>query len=137
MGCPFCEIAAGQAPVGLVCKTETLMVFADRRPIREGHVQVIPRAHVAVFDDLTPGLAAEIVHMGQRLARSLKRLYPVERVGFVFTGNEVAHVHAHVLPLFASDDVTSARYAAGEAPFVPLAAQRASAARLAEALADG
>jgi histidine triad (HIT) family protein len=116
--------------MGVVCETERLMVFADHRPIREGHVQIVPRAHFDVFDELPPDLAAEIVHLGQRLARALKRLYPVERVGFVFTGNEVAHVHAHVLPLFAADDITSAR-------FVPLEAQHVRAARLAEALDHG
>ena len=41
-----------------------------------------------------------------------KALYGVARVGFVFSGNDVAHVHAHVIPLHEPTDVTSRRFIA-------------------------
>ena len=135
-GCIFCEIAAGRQPAAEVLRTDRLVVFADHRPIRPGHVQIVPLRHVAVFDALPADLAAEIVWIGQRLARALKRLHPVDRVGFAFTGNEVAHVHAHVLPLFAADDITSARYSDGTARVVGRKAQADVAAALRGALQE-
>ncbi|MDJ1007813.1 MAG: HIT family protein [Paracoccaceae bacterium] len=108
--CIFCEIAAGRAPAAMLFEGERLVAFGDTRPIRPGHVQIVPRAHVETFDDLPADLAAEIVVAGQGLARAMKRHYGVARVGFVFTGNEVAHVHAHLVPLHAATDITSRRY---------------------------
>lgn len=136
--CPFCEIARDMPPC-TAWATESLVVFADHRPIRPGHVQIITRAHYEVFDYLPPALAAEIVTLGQRIARVQKRLYGVRRVGFAFTGNEVPHVHAHVVPLHAADDITSARYSDGSARFVSdsVQAQTARALRNGLETADG
>ncbi|MEM1102112.1 MAG: HIT family protein [Pseudomonadota bacterium] len=133
--CPFCEIATPERDACRAWETETLAVFADHRPIREGHVQIVTRAHYETFDCLPAPLAAEMVLLGQRIARVQKALYNVERVGFVFTGNEVAHVHAHVLPLHARDDITSARYGTGAARYVSSAEQAKVAAQLRLALA--
>ena len=108
--CIFCEIASGKAQAQFVHQTERCAVFLDTAPIREGHVQIIPRDHYACFDDMPPDLACEIMRLGQRVARALKAQYKVARAGFVYSGNDVAHAHAHVLPLFETDDITSARY---------------------------
>ena len=51
-----------------------------------------------------------MVEVGQRLARKLKSVYRVDRVAFLFTGGDVSHVHAHVVPLHEKTDITSARY---------------------------
>ena len=40
----------------------------------------------------------------------MKQLYKVERVAFFFTGTDIAHAHAHVVPIHEKMDVTSARY---------------------------
>jgi len=108
--CIFCEIASGKAQAQFVHQTARCAVFLDTAPVCEGHVQIIPRGHYVCFDDMPTDLACEIMSLGQRVARALKAQYRVNRVGFVYSGNDVAHAHAHVLPLFANDDITSARY---------------------------
>jgi len=40
----------------------------------------------------------------------MKAVYGVDRVAFLFTGGDVPHVHAHVIPMVEGTDVTSARY---------------------------
>ncbi len=110
MTCIFCDIATGRPPAHIAWQTRRLTVFADHAPIRPGHMQIIPRAHYATFDELPPDIAAEIVWLGQAIAQAQKALYGVTRVGFVFTGNDVAHCHAHVLPLHESTDITSLQY---------------------------
>ncbi|MBT0956174.1 HIT family protein [Alphaproteobacteria bacterium KMM 3653] len=141
LACRFCEIATGKGAAHIAWQTRALTVFADHAPIRPGHVQIIPRAHYPFFDDLPEALAAQIITLGQRIARVQKAIYGVKRVGFVFTGHDVAHCHAHVIPLHRADDVTSMRYFEAEAlpkaqPRVVGAAEQAAAAReLAHALA--
>jgi histidine triad (HIT) family protein len=86
------------------------VAFLDLYPIRPGHVQIIPRDHHPYFDDLPAETVARIVHVGQRMARVMKQVYGVDRVAFLFTGGDVAHAHAHVVPLHEKADITSRRY---------------------------
>lgn len=92
------------------------MVFLDRSPIRSGHTQIVAKQHIPTFEELAPAVAAHLLGLGQQLARRMKAVYDVDRVAFLFTGGDVAHVHAHVVPVHAKTDITSARYivSAGE-----------------------
>jgi len=108
--CIFCRIASGEIPSYVVYEDEQLKAFLDIHPIRPGHVLIIPKAHHDYYDDLPPELASAIVHLGQRLGKEMKSLYGVERVGFLFTGTDVAHVHAHVVPMHTKTDITAPIY---------------------------
>ena len=108
--CAFCQIANGVSACHAVYDGPRVLAFLDRGPIRPGHTQIIPRAHYPYFDDLPPALLAEISAIGQAVAKVLKQVHGVERVAFAFTGGDVAHAHAHVVPLFEKTDITSRRY---------------------------
>lgn len=108
--CIFCRIAKGEIPSHVVYEDDDVKAFLDIMPIRPGHVLVVPKAHHNYFDDLPPALASHILHLGQRLAKAMKAQYGVERVGFLFTGTDVAHVHAHVVPMHTKTDITSPVY---------------------------
>lgn len=112
--CLFCRIAHKQIPSTAVYESDNVYAFLDICPIRPGHTQIVPRQHFAYYEELPPDIASEIVHVGQRLARAMKVLYPVKRVAFLFTGGDVAHAHAHVLPMVSPVDITSRRYIAEE-----------------------
>lgn len=108
--CIFCQIAAEPERAHAVIVTEQLVAFPDRGPIRPGHLQIIPRLHIETFEDLPEEIAAEILWTGQRLARALKRIHAVPRVAFLFTGGDIAHAHAHLVPMVEPTDITSRRY---------------------------
>ena len=108
--CLFCAIANRKAPAHIVYEDHDFLAFLDINPIRPGHVQLIPCTHHAYFDDLSSDLAARMMQLGQRLARAMKAVHKVERVGFVFTGSDIAHVHAHLVPLIGHADITSTAY---------------------------
>jgi histidine triad (HIT) family protein len=114
--CPFCRIAAGEIQPVLLHEDRDVMAFLDVAPVRPGHTLVIPRRHIETFDQLPQDLAAKILSLGQRLAQRMKAVYGVERVGFVFTGTDVAHAHAHVVPMREKTDFTSARYITSPGP---------------------
>lgn len=112
--CLFCRIARRECPAFIVYEDDYLVAFLDTGPIRPGHVQIIPRDHYPTFDDLTAELASRIIVLGQRLARILKASHQVSRAAFVFSGGDIAHAHAHVLPMISPTDITSRRYIAEE-----------------------
>lgn len=108
--CIFCRIASGEIPSHVVYEDDQLKAFLDIQPIRPGHVLIVPKTHHDYYDDLPPELASAVVHLGQRLGKAMKATYGVERVGFLFTGTDVAHVHAHVVPMHEKTDITSPIY---------------------------
>lgn len=138
--CLFCAIADGTLPATIVHETENLVAFLDIRPIRPGHVLIIPRAHFEYFDLMPAELAADIVQLGQKLAKAMKTHYGVERVAFLFTGTDISHTHAHVVPMQAKTDITSPAYIVeqnlsfGLAPQASAEALSATAAALSASL---
>lgn len=108
--CIFCAIASGKVPATFVCESADVVAFMDIHPIREGHVQIVPRAHHPYFDDLPLPVATQMIAMGQTIARAQKAIFGVNRASFCFSGADVAHAHAHVLPLSGMGDMTSASY---------------------------
>ncbi|SMF75662.1 histidine triad (HIT) family protein [Tistlia consotensis] len=110
--CVFCRIAAGSIPSHRVFEDDELVAFLDIQPIRAGHVLIVTRRHYVDFTELPDPLAESMVRLGRRFGALQKRLWGVERAGFFFTGGDVSHVHAHVVPLVEKTDVTSRRYIA-------------------------
>lgn len=101
--CLFCKIAAGQVPAETVLETETVVAFRDIAPRAAVHVLVVPRAHhetLAAMAAADPQGAADVMVAAGRVAEaegiagSGYRL--VSNVG-ADGGQEVAHVHVHVL----------------------------------------
>ena len=105
---------AGEIPSIRIHEDGEVIALLDIAPIRPGHTVIMPRSHVETFEKLPAPLASRILDLGQQLARRMKELYKVERVAFFFTGTDVAHAHAHVVPLHEKMDVTSARYIASK-----------------------
>lgn len=110
MSCVFCEIANKNISATILHETKNILVFLDRSPIREGHAQIITKSHYETFEVTPPELISEITQTGQKLAKRLKQIYSVDRVAFLFTGGDVAHTHAHVVPMVGNLDITSIQY---------------------------
>ena len=110
--CLFCRISTCEIAAHRFYRDEEILAIPDLGQIRRGHALIFPHAHVETFDQLEPGVAARLLHLGQRIARVQKKLYSVDRVAFLFSGGDIPHVHAHVVPMFEKTDITSRRYIA-------------------------
>jgi histidine triad (HIT) family protein len=47
--CVFCRIASGEDRSEIIYEDDHVIGLMDIRPIRPGHVQIIPREHFAVL----------------------------------------------------------------------------------------
>jgi histidine triad (HIT) family protein len=110
--CSLCLMARGGLRADTVYQDDLVLAFMDKEPIRPGHTLIIPREHIPYFEDLPEATANRMIEVGQRLARGMKRRYEVPRVAFLFTGGDIAHAHAHVVPMHDKTDITSRRYIA-------------------------
>lgn len=103
MSCLFCRIAAGEIPAKKVFEDDALVAFEDINPQAPMHVLVVPRAHVATVNDLTPGHDALVGAMVRRAAAiAADRGYAGPGFRAVFNcnadaGQTVFHIHLHVL----------------------------------------
>lgn len=81
----------------------------DIRPVNPGHLLVIPLAHAAGLATLESGTGAQMFRVGQRLAEALRRSgVRCDGINFLLAdgeaaGQEVFHVHLHVIPRHAGD----------------------------------
>jgi histidine triad (HIT) family protein len=103
MACLFCRIAAGEIPATKVYEDDRVVVFEDLNPQAPMHVLVIPRAHVATLNDLTPehdSLVGEMVRRGAAIAAERGHADAGFRTVFncnSHAGQSVFHIHLHVL----------------------------------------
>ncbi|HEU4426757.1 MAG TPA: histidine triad nucleotide-binding protein [Pilimelia sp.] len=101
--CLFCRIVAGEISADAVHETETTLAFRDVNPKAPVHVLVIPKAHhtdVAALAQADPGLAGEVLAAAAVVADNEGLLLDGYRLMFNTGrngGQEVFHVHAHVL----------------------------------------
>ncbi|MFB6085163.1 MAG: HIT family protein [Halorientalis sp.] len=109
--CPFCAIVAGDAPASVVHETDDTLAFMDIAPVTEGHALVIPTAHSAGLDGLDPDTGGRLFRVGQRIAAALRASdVPTEGINLFLAdgevaGQEVFHVHLHVIPRTEGDSV--------------------------------
>ena len=109
MSCVFCRILAGELPGTFVYRDDRCAAFMDIKPVTPGHLLVIPLNHATHLADLDPAAAAHLMEVGHRLAGALRGSgLRCEGVNFFLAdgeaaGQEVFHVHLHVLPRFQGD----------------------------------
>ncbi|HSB65900.1 MAG TPA: HIT family protein [Anaerolineales bacterium] len=107
--CIFCDILEGKKPAEFVYRDEVCVAFMDIRPINPGHVLVIPQKHAVLLTELDTESVKHMLWVAQRVDAAL-RLSGVqcEAVNLFLAdgraaGQEVMHVHLHVIPRYQGD----------------------------------
>jgi histidine triad (HIT) family protein len=103
MDCLFCRIVAGEIPAKRVFEDEDVIAFEDINPQAPLHVLVVPRAHIATLNDLTPA-DDHLIGVMVRRAAAIAADRGMAGRGFrtVFNcnadaGQTVFHLHLHLL----------------------------------------
>ena len=107
--CIFCDILAEELPSSRVYEDEVCCAFMDIQPVNPGHLLVIPRQHTAMLADLDEETGAYLFKVAQRAAQALhKSGMRCEGINLFLAdgavaGQEVFHVHIHVIPRYRND----------------------------------
>jgi histidine triad (HIT) family protein len=119
--CVFCEISAGRAPASLVLEDDLAVCILDIHPVNPGHVLVLPKRHAAQLADLDEPTGAHLFVLALRLQGAIRKSgVRCEAINVVLSdgavaGQEVNHVHLHVIPRFEGDPLVI-RYDGSSAP---------------------
>jgi histidine triad (HIT) family protein len=105
--CIFCKIVAGDVPSRQVYSDEHAYAFLDVGAWHRGHSLVVPRRHVPDLIVADPALT-EIAPAIEAVARLLVDRLDADGVNVLSSsgavaGQEVFHLHFHVVPRYADE----------------------------------
>ncbi len=107
--CVFCDILAGQRPAYFVHRDDLCVAFMDIHPVNPGHVLIVPVRHATLLSELDEDSAGHLLKVAQRVDAALRSSgIHCEGVNLYLAdgrsaGQEVMHVHLHVIPRFSGD----------------------------------
>jgi histidine triad (HIT) family protein len=119
--CPFCGIVAGEIPGRIVHETDDVTAFLDANPLAPGHTLVVPNDHHERLDDLPEELAREVFAVLHQLTPAVEAAADADGSNVAFNngpaaGQEVPHLHGHIIPRFDDDGGAPIHVVAGDRP---------------------
>ena len=106
--CLFCRLIRGEIPSAVVYENEQVYAFLDINPVSRGHVLIVPRGHAETLFDMRPGADAALLDAMRKVGRAVMLATGAEGLNVVqnnykAAGQEVPHVHWHLIPRHAGD----------------------------------
>ena len=99
----FSRIIQGELPCEKIDETDNEICLLDISPFTEGHTLVIPKREVARFEELPETEALSLMHTMQRVSKAVCKAYGgadynIQLNNGPGAGQEVPHVHFHIIP---------------------------------------
>lgn len=101
MNCPYCT--SPEIQKRKIVENDLAFSFLGNMPIVPGHTLVVPKRHVAKYEDLTGEEMRAIEDLRVKILRALTKTFSA--VGFNFAWNDekiagqsVPHFHLHIIP---------------------------------------
>ncbi|MBI1663108.1 MAG: HIT family protein [Nitrosopumilus sp.] len=110
MNCIFCKIIAKEIPCKILGETSNSISFLDAFPLAKGHVLVIPKNHHQKIQDMTDDENSDLFSLVHKMISKVDSISGATLVAVhngKEAGQEVPHVHVHLVPR-SSDDSASA-----------------------------
>ena len=104
----FTRIIEGELPGTFVWRDPECVAFLSINPMHEGHTLVVPRIEVDHWIDLEPTLAGHLFQVAQLIGRAQEAALSPRRIGVIIAGDEVPHVHLHVVPFDSVSELSFA-----------------------------
>ena len=106
--CIFCRIVKGEIPCSKVYEDEHVLAFLDLNPAAHGHALVVPKKHAATLADLEPGTGDALLQAMRKIGGAQRQAAGAEgfnclQNNFPAAGQEVMHLHWHVIPRRSGD----------------------------------
>lgn len=108
--CLFCKIVRGEIPCAKLYEDEYIFSFLDIGPLNYGHALVVPKDHCENLFDFPPEQSQALIAALQKVGRAVMSgtgatgLNVIQN-NFADAGQSVFHMHWHLIPRHADDDV--------------------------------
>ena len=101
MDCIFCRIVSKEIPTKILIETESCIGFLDAFPLAKGHAIVIPKKHYEKLQDLPTDINTGVFSAVHSLISKVDSLTGATLVAVhngKDSGQEIPHVHVHLIP---------------------------------------
>lgn len=105
----FSKIINREIPAYIVAEDNNFIAFLDINPLAEGHTLVAPKKEIDYIFDLPDQDIAQLFVFAKRVAQSIRKVVPCNRIGLSVIGLEVPHAHVHLVPLNSTNDINFAK----------------------------
>jgi histidine triad (HIT) family protein len=101
--CIFCKIIAGKIPSRVIMQNEKAMALLDAFPLSAGHSLVIPKSHYAKVQQMGKQDAMAVFEIVWKFVGAVETGSEVNASTIAIhngseAGQEVPHVHVHIVP---------------------------------------
>ncbi|CUR50861.1 Histidine triad (HIT) protein [Nitrosotalea devaniterrae] len=106
MDCIFCKIANGTIPAKKLYETPNSLAFLDAFPLVRGHTLVIPKNHYYKVQDMSESDNKDLFETVRVMSGKLESISPSTLIAIhngKESGQEIPHVHVHIIPRNSSD----------------------------------
>lgn len=117
----FSQIIDGDIPARIVHEDESTIAFLDANPLAPGHTLVIPKTEYERLNDVPADEAADLYAAIHELVPAVEGAVEADASTVAFNngeaaGQEVPHVHCHIVPRFEGDGGGPIHMVAGDRP---------------------
>ena len=106
MDCIFCKIAKKEIPSKIIIETNKSIAFLDVFPLSRGHTLVIPKCHYEKVQDMTDMDNTDLFNTVHKVISKVDKLTGATLLAVhngKDSGQEIPHVHVHLIPRELSD----------------------------------
>ena len=106
MDCIFCKIISKEIPAKILYEDNDSISFLDAFPVAKGHTLVIPKKHFAKIQDMPSDLNQKLFDSVHKMINKVDALEGSTLVAVhngKESGQEVPHVHVHLIPRSVTD----------------------------------
>ena len=108
VNCIFCRIVSGNLKARIINENDYAMAFLDAFPLSSGHTLVVPKAHYSKVQDMDKEYSCAVFSIACQIAAILEPTVRVNASTIAIhngrdAGQEVPHVHIHIVPRSAND----------------------------------
>lgn len=121
--CVFCKIIKGTIPCTKVYEDNNCLAFLDIAPVNKGHALVVPKEHYETMLDIPEETLENVIRATKKVAEAVHKGldcpgFCVLQSNFKAGGQEVPHLHFHIVPRSKDDNLKfwpQGKYEEGEA----------------------
>jgi len=106
MDCIFCKIAKKEIPSKIITETNKSIAFLDVFPLSRGHTLVIPKRHYEKIQDMADIDNNDLFDVVHKVISKVDKLTGATLLAVhngKDSGQEIPHVHVHLIPRELSD----------------------------------
>lgn len=102
--CPLCNRWNDDSDLRIIPLKHSYVTL-NRDQFFPGYVLLFTREHVTELFHLRPRMRGELMEEVSRVAQALQTVFRPDKINYELLGNMVPHMHWHLVPRFATDEL--------------------------------